>query len=411
MYFMEIIKDVKIEKLDHFGRGIIRDKGIIFVDDTLPEDVVDIAITKDKKNLKEAKVLAYKKRSPLYRESLCPYHLHCGGCHFSELLYEKQLLYKKEKVQELIEHMLKENLVVKEIIPSREEYHYRNKITLHGKDKKIGLYDKKSNDLIPISHCLLVDKKIDELMNRVAVFFRDRDALVYDVMIRKTTLEEAMIVIHGRLDYEEFRKEFPDVKVIVINDQIVTRDSHIKEKLFDKEFYISNRSFFQVNRWTVLDLYQKIIDYVKDKHFNTCLDLYCGTGTIALLISDFVQKVVGVEVVAEAIADAEENKKLNGIFNVDFVLGKVEDHLNEFDDIDLIIVDPPREGLDKKTKNSLSDIRAKNIVYVSCDPVTLMRDLNDLKKLYDIDEMILFDMFPNTYHVETLCFLSLKKEI
>ena len=404
---MNKILNRKIEKLDHFGRGIIKsDRDIIFVENTIPGDVVDITITKQKKNIKEAEVDKYIKRSHYYQESLCPYSNECGGCNIINLIYKEQLNYKKQKVQELIDKMLREDIKVSEIINSDNQYFYRNKITIHGNNNKIGLYKKKTNDLIEINECKLVHENINKIIKRINIYQENNNCQINDLVIKTTTLNESMISIYGSMDYEHFKKEFEDINVIIINNQIITKDKYIKEKLLEKEFYISNHSFFQVNMYTTKLLYQKVIDLVKDNNYKTCLDLYCGTGTITILISDYVDKVYGIEVVEDAIKDANKNKELNKKDNIEFILGKTEDHINKFQDIDLIIVDPPREGLDKTTKDNLKRINPKTIIYVSCEPSTLMRDLNDLKNQYNIKEISICDMFPNTYHVESIVLLQ-----
>ena len=406
---MDKILNQKIEKLDHFGRGIIKkDNDIIFVENALPNDIVDIEITKSKKNIKEAKVINYIERSNIFKDSICPYSNTCGGCNIINLLYQEQLSYKKTKVQELIDKMLKIDIKVKDIISSNQEYNYRNKITIHGDNNKIGLYKKKSNDIVEINECKLVNEKINEILKRIKSYQENNKCQINDLVIKTTSLNESMISIYGSMDYEHFKKEFNDVKVIIINNQVITKDKYIKERLLDKEFYISNHSFFQVNMNTTNLLYQKVIDLIKDKDYETCLDLYCGTGTITILVSDYINKVYGIEVVEDAISDANRNKELNNKENIEFILGKTEDHIHKFKDIDLVIVDPPREGLDKTTKENIKRIKSKTIVYVSCDPSTLMRDLNDLKEEYDIKEISICDMFPNTYHVESIALLEIK---
>ena len=375
---MDKILNQKIEKLDHFGRGIIKkDQDIIFVEDTLPGDIVDISIKKQKKNIKEAEVDQYIERSNYYQKSICPYSKECGGCNIIHLIYGEQLNYKKQKVQELISKMLKEDIQVNEILSSKEEHNYRNKITIHGINNKLGLYKKKTNDLIEIDECKLVHENINKIIKRIIKYQENNKCQINDLVIKTTTLNESMISIYGSMNYEHFKKEFEDIKVIIINNQVITKDKYIKEKLLGKEFYISNHSFFQVNIFNTTLLYQKVIDLVKKGDYETCLDLYCGTGTITILISDYINKVYGIEVVEDAIKDANKNKELNQKDNIEFILGKTEDHLNKFKDIDLIIVDPPREGLDKITKENLKRINPKTIIYVSCEPSTLMRDLND----------------------------------
>ena len=406
---MDTYLNQEIEKLDHFGRGIIRkDKDIIFVENTLPGDVVDIKITKKKKNIQEANVERYINRSNYFKESICPYSNECGGCNIINLIYDEQLKYKKQRVQELINKMLKEEINVKEIINSDKDFYYRNKITIHGKDNRLGLYKKKSNDLIEINECRLINKNINDILKRINKYKDNNKCQINDLVIKTTSLNESMISIYGSMDYEDFRKEFNDIKVIIINNQVITKDRYIKEKLLDKEFYISNHSFFQVNMFTTSLLYQKVIDLIKNKNYKTCLDLYCGTGTITILVSDYIDKVYGIEIVDDAINDANKNKELNNKNNIEFILGKTENHINKFKDIDLIIVDPPREGLDKITKENIKRINPKEIVYVSCEASTLMRDLNDLKDIYNIKEISVCDMFPNTYHVETIVLLERK---
>lgn len=405
---MAILENVKIEKLDHFGRGLVHNNGIIFVENALPGDIVDIEIVKDKKGIKEAVVLKYKERSNMYQEAICPYAKECGGCHIINLQYEEQLNYKKQKVQELIDKMLKEDIKVNEVLSSGNAFNYRNKITLHGDGKKIGLYRNKTNEVIAINECQLVNPRINALINRLNDYLAQRDVLIYDVTIKTTTLLEDMLIVHGRLDYEDFKKEFSDVKVIFINEQMVTKEHYIREELLSKQFDISPNSFFQVNMQTTPLLYEKVKALLKDDDYKTCLDLYCGTGTISILVSDLFTKVYGIEVVKDAVLDANRNKELNDVNNVEFIWGKTEDHLGEFQDIDVIIVDPPREGLDRKTKDNLKRIKPQTIIYVSCDPATLMRDLSELKNLYDIKEIDICDMFSQTYHVESICALHLK---
>jgi len=405
------MKNIKIQKLDHFGRGIIKqDKDIIFVENALPNDIVDINIIKRKNNIIEAKVDKYIKRGNLYQESICKYSDDCGGCNIINLIYKEQLKYKKQKVQELIDKMLKIDLDIKEIISSETNFNYRNKITLHGKNNIIGLYKNKSNEIVAIDECKLVHENINKIIKRIILYQKNNKCTINDLVIKTTTLNETMISIYGSMDYEHFKQEFSDIKVIAINNQIITRDKYIKERILNKEFYISNQSFFQVNMTNTKLLYQKVIDYVKKDKYQTCLDLYCGTGTITILISEYVKKIYGIEIVKDAIDDANKNKKLNNIENIEFILGKTEDNIDKFKDIDLIVVDPPREGLDKKTRENIKRISPKTLIYVSCDPATLMRDLNDLKEKFDIKEISTCDMFPNTYHVESIAYLKIKEK-
>ena len=215
-----------------------------------------------------------------------------------------------------------------------------------------------------------------------------------------------MISLYGSFDYDHFLNEFNDIDVIYINNQLVSKKEYIKEKLFDKYFYVSNHSFFQVNTYMTEKLYELVINKIKNEHYKNALDLYCGTGTIGILISDYVDKVTGIEEVKDAVEDANRNKELNNVDNINFICGKVEDNIDSFKDIDLVIVDPPRSGLDNKTREQLLKINPIRIIYVSCDPATLMRDLNDLSKNYNIKEITPVDMFPRTYHCESITVLE-----
>ena len=405
---MNIKKNIVIEKLDHFGRGIYKeDYNIYFIDNTIPGDIVDVEIYKEKKNIKECRVINYRKRSNNYIDSKCKYSNLCGGCNLINLSYEEQLKYKEEKIKELINKMLKEDIKVNSIIPSKNIYNYRNKIILHGLNNTIGLYKNNTHELIEVNECLLVPPEINKVINDIREYIKEKDVVISDITIKRTTTGEILLSIYGEnIDYDDFYKEFRNIKVILINNQLITKDKYIEEELLGKRFNISNHSFFQVNSETVKDLYGQVINYIKNNNYKKALDLYCGTGTIGILISDYVDHVLGIEEVEDAVNDAEKNKLLNNINNIEFIKGKVEDNLDKISNYDLIIVDPPRAGLDINARKNILRINAKSIIYVSCDPATLMRDLNDLKVNYEIKEITPVDMFPNTYHCESITVLE-----
>ena len=193
---------------------------------------------------------------------------------------------------------------------------------------------------------------------------------------------------------------------IIINSKVTKGNGYIEENIGDLKFIISPTSFFQVNNVGMINIYNKVLDYVDGGNI---LDLYCGTGTIGIYVSKKADKVLGIEINEEAIKDALLNKKINNINNVDFISGDVGTVLskNKFK-FDIVIVDPPRAGLDNNSINNIIKINPKKIIYVSCDPVTLARDLNILKEYYDVLEITPFDMFSNTYHVECVCLLIMK---
>lgn len=388
---------VKIEKLDHFGRGIAKVNNMpIFVENSLINEEVEILITKEKKNYMEGVVIDYIKKSPLRVESNCPYYAKCGGCDLLHLSYDEQLKYKENKVKEIIKKF--SGLECVNNIVSSKQFNYRNKITLQVKNS-IGYFQKKSNDIINIDNCLLVDNKINEIINKLKkIDVSD----VKKIVIRVTNLE-SMVVFYGKINL----KVDLNVDTIIINDKVVKGNGCIKEEIDGFKFIISPTSFFQVNNIGMINIYNKVLEYVDG---GNVLDLYCGTGTIGIYVSKKANKVLGIELNKEAIKDALINKKLNSIDNIDFISGDVGTILsqNKFK-ADIVIVDPPRAGLDNKSIDNIIKIRPRKIIYVSCDPVTLARDLNILKEKYDIIEITPFDMFGNTYHVECVCLLTIKE--
>lgn len=387
---------VRIEKLDHFGRGIAKVNNMpIFVENSLVDEEVEAIITKEKKNYMEGVVIDYIKKSPLRVKSNCPYYDKCGGCDLLHLSYIEQLKYKENKVKEIIKKF--SGLECVNNIVGSKQFNYRNKITLQVKNGT-GYFQKKSNDIINIDYCLLVDDKINLIINGLKkIDVSD----VKKIVIRVTNLE-SMVVFYGNINSNIDL----DVDTIIINGKVIKGNGYIREEINDFKFIISPTSFFQVNNVGMINIYNKVLEYVDG---GNVLDLYCGTGTISIYVSKKANKVLGIELNKEAIKDALINKKLNSINNIDFISGDVGTVLsqNKFKS-DIVIVDPPRAGLDSKSIDNIIKIKPKKIIYVSCDPVTLARDLNILKEKYDVIEITPFDMFGNTYHVECVSLLKLR---
>ena len=398
-------KIYEIEKMDHFGRGIIEiNNKKVFVDSAFLGDIVNISITKDKKNYSFAKVSKYIEKSIYRRGKVCSKCDVCGGCNILELNYEKQLEFKQNKIKDILNKYLDMDIKINPIIYSND-LNYRNKITLHIKGKKIGMYKKNSNKIVEIDYCYLVDEQINIIIKRVVEFVKNVSHNLNEVTIKFTRLNENMIVFSGNVDSEIVLSYFDDIDSIFINDNCI-KNKYIKEKLGDYKFILSKDSFFQVNKYTTVKLYNKIIELIQNKKIDNALDLYCGTGTITINVSKYVKKIIGIEEVIDAVSSALENKKINNVDNVEFICDKVENRIGEFNNIDLIIVDPPRVGLSSKVVDNIIKINPEHIIYVSCDPMTLVRDLNVLKEKYNIVEMTPVDMFPNTYHCESVCVLE-----
>lgn len=387
---------VKIEKLDHFGRGIAKVNNVpIFVENALIDEEVETLITKEKKNYMEGIVSKYLKKSPLRMESKCPYYDKCGGCDLLHLSYDEQLKFKENKVKEIIKKFSGLECV-KDIVASKQ-FNYRNKITLQV-NKYVGYFQKKSNIIIPIEKCLLVDERI----NRIIDELKDIDVSGINQIVIRVSKNESMLVFYGNISSNINL----NVDTIIVNNKVVKGNGYIKEYINDLCFVISPTSFFQVNNIGMTNIYNKVLEYVDG---GNVLDLYCGTGTIGIYVSKKANKVLGIELNNEAIKDALLNKKLNNINNIDFISGDVGKVLSKNDfKADIVIVDPPRAGLDNNSINNIIKIKPREIIYVSCDPVTLARDLNILKEYYDVLEITPFDMFGNTYHVECVCLLKLR---
>ena len=360
------MSNTRIEKQDHFGNGIAKlDSKTIFVEKALPDELVKIELTEEKKNFSKARITEIIEQSPMREIVECKYYNQCGGCHILHQDYLKQLEFKVNKVNEILQRIAHINFKLSSSdIVFKNRYHYRNKIVLHN----LGLFQEKSNHSIKINECLLVNEQINSLIK---------------------LLSQSKIV-----------------QVLEYNKKYLTKKKFITEEIANYRFKISPKSFFQVNYEIMNLMYKYIMDLVKEIKPEKVLDLYCGTGTIGILVSKYARFVEGIEIVEDAIIDANYNKKINEITNINFTCNKVENIIDTFENIDLIIVDPPRIWLDKKTKEHLERIKANKIIYTSCDIATLARDIDDLNNSYKVEKIKIFDMFPNTYHVECVCVLN-----
>ena len=399
------MKNKLVERFDHFGRGIIKDNGkTIFVHNAVVGDILDINIVKEKKNISQAEIRKIVKPSSIRIKSPCSYSDLCGGCSLLNISYDDSLKYKEDRLKEIISKFAGLDIKINKVVKT-SPFNYRNKITLHIRNKKIGLYKYNSNDLVEIDNCLLVDDKINEIIKKVKTFIKENPNNLEEVIIRVFNNKD-LIYFKGNVDKELLKKYFKDSNSLWLNNELLLGESNLIVDFLDYKFTISKEAFFQVNLDIASKIFNYIRNYIKDKAYKKALDLYCGTGVIGITISPYVDEVIGIEVVGSAVKNANINKKLNNIKNINFITGKVEDNIDKFNDIDLVIVDPPRSGLDKSTINNILRISPKEIIYVSCDAVTIARDLKILNELYNIKELTPFDMFPNTYHCESVCILE-----
>lgn len=404
----------KIEKLDHEGRGIIRDGKIVFVENALPGELIEYKILKEKKNLVEAEAIDIENESIDRCKPNCKYYKDCGGCNLLHMKYESTLKFKENKVKEIMDKFLGEDVKINKILYSKNNTNYRNKATFHV-DNKIGYYKNNSNEIIEIDECNIVDKGINEILKSI----KENISLhnIYEIIIRKSKYtNDSMVIlkINNKTDENQIIKTLKDKVTSIILYQnkkykTIYGQNKLVEKMNDFVFQMSEDSFFQVNTEMSIILYEKVLDYINPNKDDNVLDLYCGTGTIGIFISRYCKKVTGIEINESAIRNAIENAKLNNIQNIEFICKDSSKAVLELkNEYDKIIVDPPRAGLDKNTIEFLKRSNTKRIVYVSCDPVTLARDLNLLKENYNIEEITPVDMFPHTHHVENVVLLSNK---
>ena len=444
---------LEITDLGSSGEGIGKVDGFtLFVKDALIGDVIQAKIIKLKKNYGYGRLMEILTPSPSRVEARCPQARACGGCQIQPLAYEKQLEYKENKVKELLERVGKvQDYVMEPIIGMEEPWYYRNKAQFPvGKTKEgeivTGFYAGRTHSIIPVEECFIQHSLNQELMAIVRQWMKAYDVQPYNeashtglvrhifTRIGKYTGEVMVcLVINGKkipkeAELVECLKKVPGMTSICLN---INREKtnvilgstvkclwgqpYITDKIGDIAYRISPLSFFQVNPIQTQKLYSTALEYAGLTGNETVWDLYCGIGTISLFLAKSAKKVYGVEIVPEAIADAKENAQLNGIENAEFFVGKAEEVLPEQYEkngvyADVIVVDPPRKGCDEKLLQCMVQMAPKRIVYVSCDPATLARDLGFLEANgYKVEKVRCTDMFPHSTHVETVCLLSRNK--
>lgn len=391
--------EIKIIDLDHKGNGIARiDNKIVFIPKTIPLDLVDIDIVKNHKKYDDGRVNKIISGSEDRIESLCPYYEICGGCNISNLNYNKQLEYKKNKIINIFKRYLNMDINL-EIIGSDNRYEYRNKITYQCKNGVLGLVSI-DNDLLNIDRCAIVSDKVNNLYENIC----KEDLSKVEKVIIKECDNGLILSIDGEMEIDNFKDMCLS---IYINRECVYKKDDGYINIGDIKYRVSMDSFFQVNSKNISRLYDVVVKYGNFNKSDRVIDLYCGVGSISLYISEYVDSVLGIEIISDAISDAKENALLNNIDNVDFICGDVSKLVDDNVSGNVVIVDPPRIGLDNHTVNVLNNIDIDKLIYVSCDSMTLVRDLKKLDK-YEIKVVTLVDMFPQTHHVESVILLQKK---
>lgn len=395
---------VLVDKFDDFGQGItFVDDVITFVPNTIPGDIVDIKIVKKKKKYNVGKVINYIKLSKVRIDYKCPYFNKCGGCVLQSISYDATINFKLNKVINLFN---KYNLDIKpEIVKNPSDYNYRNKIKLMVIDGKIGYFETNSHTLVEINECIIASKAI----NKVIPLLKKFNIINGNIVIRCNLNDEILIIIESndKLNIDiDVLKENIKLVGIVVNNKTIYGDNFLIECINDIYYKISYDSFFQINPYVA----SKLFNIVKENIDKTdiVLDLYCGVGTLSLNTALNANEVIGVEIVPNAVLNAIYNAKINKINNTKFILNDAQDAVGKINKkFDKIIIDPPRSGLTKKTIDTILTIMPKKIIYVSCDPNTLIRDILLLKDKYSIEKSYILDMFSYSYHVECICILNL----
>lgn len=380
------------------------------------------------------------------KEIKCPLYKKCGGCQIHNLSYEKQLDFKMSKVIKLLGKFHH----IDTIIGMENPYHYRNKVqAAFGRDRQnriiSGVYQSSTHKIVPVDDCLLEDKKADEIIVTIRKLLKSfklkpfdenrYDGFLRHVLVKRgfTSGEIMVVLVTGSLEFKSKRSfvnallgRHPEITTIVQNvnnkrTSLVLGDKSIvlygngtiKEQLCGYTFTISPKSFYQINPIQTEVLYNKAMEMADIKKTDVVLDAYCGTGTIGIIASKYAKEVLGVELNKDAVKDAKNNAKINNVDNIKFICadaGKyMVDLAKENEKIDVVIMDPPRAGSDINFLKSVVKLSPEKVVYVSCNPETLARDLLYLSKnKYKVRKIQPVDMFPHTEHVETVVLLSRK---
>ena len=429
------------------GQGVVRlDGAVVFVPGTIRGEEIDLRITKVMKTAAAGELVKLRTPSPERTAPECPYFGRCGGCQFQHMSYQEELWAKRQRVEDALRRLGGSDVPIEGILGAKDPLHYRNKSQYPvGADGSIGFYQLRSHKVVPIRRCLIQSEVSDAAAEAVGVWARRYKVPPYDettgkgllrhIYIRVNRKGESLccVVVNGRQVPREpelvalIRAAAPKTVGVVLNSNTRRGNVILGEKyrtLWGQDFLmdtlrgltfkLSVPSFYQVNRDQAEVLYGKALDYAALTGEETVLDLYCGTGTITLCLARQAKRAIGAEIVAPAIEDARENAQRNGIGNVEFFRGDASDIAAKLEAEglrpDVITVDPPRKGLAPDVIASVAGMAPERVVYVSCDPATLGRDVKLFAGLgYQARRATAVDMFPGTAHIETVVLLSQQK--
>jgi 23S rRNA (uracil1939-C5)-methyltransferase len=455
------IVELWINRMAYGGKGIAHLDGlVVFVDGAIPGDRVMARVVSKKKDYAEAKLEELLDPSPDRINAPCPYSGYCGGCTFQHLRYEKQLEYKKGHIRDSISRIgAIDNVLVHDVIPSDRIYGYRNKMEFSFSDRcwlpaeeyakgereggfGLGLHMPYTfSKVMDIDACLLQHDTGNLILNEVKRYVKESGVPVYGLKSHKgfwrfltlrysTAFDEWLVnLVTSEEDSgaviplsEALYKGFDKIKTVVNNintrkaavasgerEIILTGEGYIRDRIGPHTFQVSANSFFQTNSSGAGRLYEKVMEYAELEGHEVVLDLYSGTGTIPIFISKKAKEVIGMEIVAAAIQDAERNCISNDALNCRFILGDIRETLpNIRFKPDVLIIDPPRAGIHEDILKGIMSMAVKKVVYVSCNPATMARDIGRMSDRYLVKEIQPVDMFPHTYHIEAVAKMALQ---
>ncbi len=394
--------NIKIEKISYDGKGIgYIDGKVAFVSNALPNEIVNAKIIKENKNYYECETQEIIEKSKNRIKPACPYFSECGGCSYMHVTHEDEVEYKVNALKEI----LKRNAVIDanvSTIISNNELGYRNKLSLKVENYEFGFYKEESHEFIKIDECPLASLAIRNIF-KLKEYLKFKEG---NILIRSNFNDEIIIKINSESSVDlniEKLKEHIKLVGIIINEKVLYGEDYFIEQVHNYFYKVNINSFFQIN----LNILDKVINLLRKKEYNTVADLYCGVGTLGIPLKK--QKLYGIEIVKEAVIDAIYNAKINKQDNK-YLLGSAE-AINKINaKIDTIIIDPPRAGLNKKTLDFLINYQSDNLIYMSCNPMTLAKNLKSLSAVYNIEEVFYLDMFPRTKHIECVSVLSRKAQ-
>lgn len=449
------IIELHIENMAYGGQGVARLDGLVyFVRGTAPGDRITARVFRKKKGYAEARMTELLDPSPFRTPAPCPYSGHCGGCQWQHLPYDRQLTFKKEHVRDALERLGGlAHVPVLDVLPSERRFAYRNKMEFSFSDRRwllpeemekgetdrsfaLGLHVPGTfHKVIDIDACLLQHPTGNEILKGIKKRCRNSGIPAYGQkshlgfwrfltlrhsehhdqwMVNLVTSEENPCAVAPIA--EDLCRSFPNVATVVNNitakkagiavgdkESPLTGPGFITDRLGSYEFQVSANSFFQTNTPGAERLYRKVLEFAELKGTETVLDLYSGTGTIPIFLSNHAGSVVGMEIAESAVLDAGKNCAENGIDNCRFILGDIRESLHLLQEKpDVLIIDPPRAGMHKDVLAGVMEMQTDRVVYVSCNPATLARDLGVMNRDYEIVEIQPVDMFPQTYHIEAV---------